>query len=353
MNTKRVLAFNPADYRAQWEEQGYLHIPGGVSAEFVDYMTNKVLSELDAPKKELADFKFASKKTQHLFDFDASFDFPRGLYEDVAALTGLPLNRLTLCERHVKAYDQNAEANPVPHKDRMASEIVVGLPVRVPEDSYLVLYPTAPATENPFQSTAQWRDVVSPNEQTRSLLAEVEPVKLYARPGDVVFFQGAKVYHERINPANSVLLFLKLNAMRMDPIGEDLSTAYYEQRTAALAGTCSDDQLLQERIEVSPRLEKVVAYYNRRTWDPVYVGSIWKGKEYVLDDLDVALLKQADLGMGNGAKFMENHAGADRRQVCDGIRKLARLGLVVLADIYPYEMATSAEPVIQPSQKRA
>jgi hypothetical protein len=339
MNTIRILNFEPSAYREEWERQGYLHVRNGVNPDFFAPMKERVLAEVNAPRSELADWRFAAKKTQHLFEFDASFDFPRGLYEDVAALTGADVERLTLCERHIKAYDGNANPNPVPHKDRLASEIVIGFPVQVPEDSYLILYPTAPRTENPYQSTAEWRELSSPNDDTEALLKHHEPVKLFARPGDIVVFQGAKIFHERVNPANSVLLFLKFNSMRMDPICEDLSTPYLEHRTAELLDALDDEQLMTERLEVSPRLEKVVAYHNRRDWRPVYLASLWKEKEIPLSNLDAEILKRADRGAQTGALLAQAMPDTEPGQICDAIRRLGRAKLIVLADKHPYQMS--------------
>ena len=50
----------------------------------------------------------------------------------------------------------------------------------------------------------------------------ISPVVLDPRPGDVVVFQGSSIYHERMRAAGSKILYLKLNAMGLDPIGENL-----------------------------------------------------------------------------------------------------------------------------------
>lgn len=341
MNDIRIFNFNPADYRDTWLKQGYLHIRNGLNPSFFSRMSESVLAEIQSPLSELGEWEITAKKSQHLFEFDAEFAFPSTLYEDVAALTGLDLKRLTLCERHIKSYKASADPAPMPHKDRQASEVVIGMPVRVSDDSYLALYPTAPLSENPYQSTAKWRNLDCSEARTLELIDGQEPVKIYAHPGDLVVFQGARTFHERVNAANSVLLFLKFNALRMDPIGEDPSTAHFEERTANIVDAIDDEALMNERIELSPRLETVLAQFNRRDWRPLYQAALWGQKEIVLDECEMSILRIIDRGEQTVASVMKSIRDYGFEAGAASVRRLCRERLVILADKFPYQMSRS------------
>jgi hypothetical protein len=162
-------------------------------------------------------------------------------------------------------------------------------------------------------------------------------VRIFARPGDVVLFKGSRMFHERMNGAGSILLFLKFNAMRMDPLGEDPSTARFEARTANIAKTLSDDRLLAERLEVSPRLQQVTAYYDRRDWRQVYLAALWDESDFVLEEADIRLIEAVDRGVENVQELADNIKGTSKQQLCAAIRRLCSMNLIILPDGYPYE----------------
>ena len=99
--------------------------------------------------------------------------------------------------------------------------------------------------------------------------SEIEPVKVDVRPGDVVLFRGSSIYHERVNAANTTLLYLKFNSMRLDPIGEDPSTPVQREVSLNILSNKSDEQLLDSVIEVSPKLERISRHYTRLYWKEV------------------------------------------------------------------------------------
>ena len=48
-------------------------------------------------------------------------------------------------------------------------------------------------------------------------------VKMKGKIGDMIIFYGSTIYHKRIKPEGSVILYIKINASNRDPLGEHAS----------------------------------------------------------------------------------------------------------------------------------
>ena len=91
-----------------------------------------------------------------------------------------------------------------------------------PAPSRLILYPYHQRSENVFDSCDEFRRSLSEAQRPKNSLKGVSPVALDPQPGDLVVFKGSAIYHERMRAAGSKILYLKLNALGLDPIGENL-----------------------------------------------------------------------------------------------------------------------------------
>lgn len=287
--TVPTFRFAPAAHAEAFARDGYVHIPGGVDPAFLRY----AVAGWEAGAA-LPGFAFAGKKQQRLFDFPERGDWPDGVKDAVAAVTGLDRARLTLCERHVKAYDPNAAEQPPAHKDRVASEVAVGIPLVVAPGSTVLLYPDDELTINPFESTALWRSSLDDDRLPEVVLRGKRCVELDLQPGDCLVFRGSSIYHERSRPAGTVVLYLKFNAMRLDPLGEDPSTAVARARSLELLASCSDEALLDLPVDVSPRLLQVSRHYTRLYWQEVIQAYVGGQRELTLSEQELAALRLAD-----------------------------------------------------------
>lgn len=287
--------FDPASYAAEYARTGYVHVKGGVSPAFVEYALLQAKCLMGA-EADLRDWQFKGKKMQFLFDFPGTSEARdwRAVKDAIAALTGLERSRLTLCERHIKVYDANAPEAPPPHKDRLASEVAVGFPLLVTPGSHLVVYPDRHTEVNHFGTTELYRRSLDPEALPEKVLAGVEPVKIDMRPGDVVLFRGSSLYHERIKPAKSIVLYLKFNALRLDPLGEDPSTPRRRAASVERLAAAGDEELLTLALEASPRLDRVTRLYSRLAWSEILQAQVWGEKEFCLSEQEFALLKAAD-----------------------------------------------------------
>jgi hypothetical protein len=171
---------------------------------------------------ERGDWKIAGKKRQYLFEFPSdreAHEFRRGM----AKLTGIDPGGFTISERHLKVYDEKAPPWPAPHKDRAASEISIGLPVRIPAGSSACVFPNLAYGLNKEERAVFLtdRDYADP-ERVYQL---EEAVMLNEQVGDLIAFLGSAIFHERVRPAGAAILYIKVNGSGRDPLGENIYAA--------------------------------------------------------------------------------------------------------------------------------
>src|SRR5260370_10696575 len=126
---------------------------------------------------------------------------------------------MTVSERHIMIYDENAGALPPLHKDRLASEVSIGIPLEASANDRIVLLPWCAreinlldsavycerAPNSALESVHGWN--LEPDEYPR--LPRIErppPVELDAKPGDVVVFRGSTIFHCRLSPGEQHIL---------------------------------------------------------------------------------------------------------------------------------------------------
>ena len=256
----RVFAFEPEDYRDEYAERGWIHVPGGVAPEFHDYLRD--YSEREIGGRRVAGEAIGGRKQQALFEFPPEGDSLTELFDAVASVAGLNRPTMTLSERHIKAYDPDAPPDPLPHKDRFASQISLGLSIRSAAESKLVLYPYDELDVNRFNVSATWIRSLPPERRPELALKDARAVEIDDKPGDVMMFRGSAIWHCRRNPANAVNLYLKLNDFECDPLGEDPQTPRRRERTLTAVREGGDG--IGHLVPVAARrLDRVVREYER------------------------------------------------------------------------------------------
>ncbi|HWG93036.1 MAG TPA: hypothetical protein VNU66_02270, partial [Mycobacteriales bacterium] len=134
----KVFDLDPSALRSTFAEQGWLHVPHGLSEEFLAYAQEHV-ARLATGTDPITGAAIAGAKTQFVLPFPEGMDVRAEVHDVIAALTGLDPARTVLSERHVKAYLPDADPAPLAHKDRYASQVSVGLTLHVGEGSHVVL----------------------------------------------------------------------------------------------------------------------------------------------------------------------------------------------------------------------
>lgn len=282
-----VFAFRPADHREAYARAGWVHIKDGVDPGFLALIRQFIAER--AAAERLAGKGLAGQKDQYLLELPPEVDYGRDLFDRVAELTGLRRETMTLSERHVKAYSKDAHPFPSAHKDRLSSQVSIGLSVEVPPGSYLVLYPDHDRTVNPFLSTGL-RDSLEPDRLPEVVLEGAEGVEVHDAPGDVIVFPGSSVWHLRRRSAGAVNVYLKFNDFDADPLGEDPSTG--ERRAATLAALGTPTGTLSELVPVlSRRFDSVVEEHSRAGWGRLQSAAVWGEHPIAITDPEAALLR--------------------------------------------------------------
>jgi hypothetical protein len=145
---------------------------------------------------------------------------------------------------------------------------------------------------NPFNASTLLRASLSPDRYPEPALAKGRAVEIRDQAGDVIIFRGHSFWHLRRNPANTTMLYLKLNALNCDPLGEDPGTA--KMRTGTEAALALDDASLSA---MKPLVGRRVDYIHRmcnRNWQEVTGVVLWGDKHFTIDDDELAIMKAAD-----------------------------------------------------------
>ncbi|HEX8053660.1 MAG TPA: hypothetical protein VF517_11775 [Thermoleophilaceae bacterium] len=315
----KIFAFDPADYRDQYEKHGWVHIPGGIDPEFLAHLQEYTRSRFS--EKHVEGKAIGGAKEQALFDFPAETEFPGELFDSIAHVAGLNREGMTLSERHIKAYDSDAPDFPVAHKDRFASQVSVGLSIDIPEDSYLVLYPHTDVSVNPYNVSPQLLASLEPHERPEVVLADAPEIRIDDKPGDVVMFPGSAVWHLRRHAANATNLYLKMNDFNSDPLGEDPSTEERTRRTLELIASANGHT--PQLVPVLSRRLDVVARQRSRDGQEVLQAHVWEEMPVVLNQVEWDVLHAID-----GQRSVAELAGSDEARAA--VQRLAQRGVIEL-----------------------
>lgn len=219
----KLFQFDVDRARDDFARQGWVHVPGGVTPEFLAHARARIRQALDADVDHVGGN--AANKEQFRFELDDLAAAQQEVFEVFGRLAGLDPATLTLSERHVNAYRDTAVPLPVPHKDRRASQVTIGLSIDIPDGSHLVLWPSLERDENDYESAADLHAALPPERRPEQVLVGAPEVVLHDRPGDVVVFAGSTTWHCRRQAAGTVNLFFKVNDFGDDPLGEDARAA--------------------------------------------------------------------------------------------------------------------------------
>ncbi len=285
----KLFNFDPEQHAEAYALRGYVHVRQGLTPEYHAVLCQQV--EEQAQRSLLPEFQLGGKQ-QALYDFPRDADYYAQLRAGVGGVTGLDCRALVVAERHIKAYEPDAEADPVAHKDRFASQVSVGFSVHVPERSRLILYPTTDVGVNPYHSWAELRAALPPQRSPERVLANAEGVVLEDRPGDVVMFRGSALWHKRSDPANAVVLYFKMNAFNCDTLGEDPGTEARREATRRLLAL--DDAAFARLV---PELGRRVEHVQRRCsrdWQECICVSLAGAPPVEIDAFELAALRALD-----------------------------------------------------------
>lgn len=334
-----MFAFDPAEYAATFAAHEYVRIPKGLTEEFYQQAVRQVEQSLETSL--MKQFAIGDKQ-------QAKYEFPGPEYvaefrRMVGGVTRLDPERLVISERHIKAYEEGANAYPLAHKDRFATQVAVGFSIRVPQGSTLVLYPDTDRAVNPFSSSTEYRASLAPERLAEVTCKNARRVEIQDEPRDVMMFRGNSIWHLRERPAGTVMLYFKLNAFNCDPLGEDPETPAHRERSRRLAKS-SDADLAGLVPVLGRRVDHVHRRYNHH-WQETLGVVLYGEKHFTIDEQEVRALQLMN-GQRPLRAILEALAPADQHAaVCQKVRRLVERGVV---DLLPAPLGGSEESRARP-----
>jgi len=338
----RMFSFDPGDLADTYASRGWAHIRHGATPEFVEHL-REYHRRHAAPGAVLHGTGIQGAKEQLLYEPPPEVDLLGELRTLVHRMCGLDPEGFTLAERHVKMYSPDADPAPVAHKDRLASQVSIGVSIDIPEPSRLVIYPDVHREVNPFL-TGELIPSLAPRQRPEMILPDAPAVEIADRPGDVTLFAGSSTWHLRRHSAGAVLLYLKCNDFNSDPLGEDPTTELRHRSTVALLGEPDPEAWAQATAVVARRLEWVGRVRGR---DGVVrpFAKLWDRPPTLVSESDLVVLERLDAG---GA-VRADAGGARSAEAVEALVRLARLGLVDLVGAAEHPVADTAHGASAPA----
>ena len=206
-------------YREQLQRDGYILLKDVLSDRFMSSLQDFHDRSKAGQVAEYGQWRIGGKKHQFLYDFPDR-EIAERFRTELAALTSLDAGRFTISERHLKQYEEDAPDYPAPHKDRGASKYSIGLPIYLAPETSVCVFPALDRTPNDGERA------VFMTAQDHPGLADIykspDALPLHEELGDMIVFLGSSIYHERIRPRGTAVLYLKVNDEGFDPLGENI-----------------------------------------------------------------------------------------------------------------------------------
>lgn len=347
----KIFSFDPADYVEEYRAKEFVHIKNGISEEFYEVLRD--FADRSFGEHKVEGRAIGGKKEQSLYEFPESVDFPGELFDVVATVAGLNRSTMTLSERHIKAYDPDADPEPPAHKDRYASQVSMGLSIDIPADSRLVLYPFDYREVNPFNVSAALRNSLEPDQLPEVILKTARAVEIDDSARDVMMFAGSAMWHLRRRAAGAINLYLKMNDFNSDPLGEDPSTSERRARTLELLADGTGDGVATLVPVLGRRFDTVARQYTRNAWQPVLQADVWGEEPFGVTEPQFEILQAVD-GERSVSRLSDDLAsdGRDPEAVRRDLRRLAERGALELlteAETQSAASARTSQAVRQPA----
>lgn len=206
-------------YRSQLERDGYILLKDILSDSFMSSLKNFLERSRAGTVAEYGKWRIGGKKQQFLFDFPSQ-DIANEFRDGIAALTGMSAAAITISERHLKQYENDAPDYPAPHKDRGASKYSIGLPIYLGPETSVCVFPNLDRAPNEAERAVFMTEQDHPD--LEGIYKSADALLIHEQLGDMVVFLGSTIYHERIRPRGTAVLYIKLNDEGFDPLGENI-----------------------------------------------------------------------------------------------------------------------------------
>jgi hypothetical protein len=225
-----IFTYDPGTFASALKRDGYVLLKNIFSEDFLHHLKAFHAASRSGEIAEYDRGRVAGKKQQYVFDFPSVADgleFRAGM----ARLTGLTEADLTISERHLKQYERDAAPFPAPHKDRGASRYSAGIPIDLGPGTSVCVFPLLDRSPNTKETAVYLSQADCP--ELDAIYDNGTAKRLEEQVGDLVVFDGASLFHERIRPAGTAVLYIKFNGEGWDPLGENIYPSAARQKRAA------------------------------------------------------------------------------------------------------------------------
>jgi hypothetical protein len=215
----RLFRRDLGEDEGEFRRSGHVVLRDVVDREFLAYCDEALRSA----QSEGSGRHIPGKKTQFLLAWPPIPALRGELFAAAAKLLQSRPEDIVLSERHFHLYAADAPSDPLPHKDRAASQIAIGIPLACCGQSELILFPDESEANTLDNAVGLRRALGGSPELVDAFMARTRRVRLRAGRGDAVVFLGSRYFHERYNAAGSIVLYLKLNNFGSDPLNENIA----------------------------------------------------------------------------------------------------------------------------------
>jgi hypothetical protein len=215
---RRLFRRDIGDQLGAFRRSGHLLLRDVVDGDFLAYCDAALRSAQSAGSGR----HIPGKKIQFVLAWPPVPALRDELFATAAKLLQSRPEDIVLSERHFHVYTADAPPDPLPHKDRAASQIAIGIPLVCCGRSELILFPDESPANTLDSAVGLRRALGGSPERVEGFMARTPRVRLRAGRGDAVVFLGSRYFHERYNAASSVILYLKLNNSGSDPLNENI-----------------------------------------------------------------------------------------------------------------------------------
>ncbi len=108
----------------------------------------------------------------------------------------------------------------------------MGLPVHLGPGTSVCVLPGLDRTPNPGERAVYMTEQDNPD--LAGIYQSGDALLLNEELGEMIVFRGSTIFHVRIRPRGTAVVYIKLNDENLDPLGEDIYSSMKRQASAAL-----------------------------------------------------------------------------------------------------------------------
>ena len=218
-------------HKSEFQRNGYILLKDVISDEFMAYLKDFHRRSLDGTVAEHGKWRIGGKKQQFVFDFGSDAvieEFRAG----IAVLTGMRPEKIAILGTPSEAVRGGcARLSGTPQGSRRFQDFRGPSRASRSRDQRLC---HAGARPHPKPRRARHLHDRTGNPDLANIYQSKDALLLNEELGDMIVFFGSTIFHERVRPRGTAVLYIKINDENLDPLGEDIYSTVKQQAPGAL-----------------------------------------------------------------------------------------------------------------------